>query len=191
MITGKRKYACSTGCREQLVAEAKGLRLGDIGITAINAEFNPGAAAFKPRNQPGERVVVVGLVSMEHEVGAVKPHRCEAVIVKEASCPQHFCCKRDRAGDIAHQQVEADTPEAAPIDTRRNGLNFLRCTVFHAPNTTCSRPSCPFHITVQAGIRFGSDIPLRRIARRKTTAASVTASVRSAAGNPLSRRSER
>lgn len=30
VITGKRKYACSTGCREQLVAEAKGLRLGDI-----------------------------------------------------------------------------------------------------------------------------------------------------------------
>lgn len=30
VITGKRKYACSSGCREQLVAEAKGLRLGDI-----------------------------------------------------------------------------------------------------------------------------------------------------------------
>ncbi len=30
VITGKRKYACGNGCREQLVAEAKGLRLGDI-----------------------------------------------------------------------------------------------------------------------------------------------------------------
>lgn len=30
MITGKRHYACSGSCREQLQAEAKGLRLGDI-----------------------------------------------------------------------------------------------------------------------------------------------------------------
>jgi chromosome partitioning protein len=30
MITGKRNYACSASCREQLQAEAKGLRLGDI-----------------------------------------------------------------------------------------------------------------------------------------------------------------
>lgn len=30
MITGKRHYACGVACREQLQAEAKGLRLGDI-----------------------------------------------------------------------------------------------------------------------------------------------------------------
>lgn len=54
VITGKRKYACSTSCREQLVAEAKGLRLGDI-VTASHTSPSPARpyvqAVTAPRDQ--------------------------------------------------------------------------------------------------------------------------------------------
>ncbi|MFO0004133.1 MAG: hypothetical protein ACK559_23675, partial [bacterium] len=62
----------------------------------------------------------------------------------------------------------------------------LRWALFHEAMLTRSRSPCKAQRTVQAGMRRGSDTPWRFMASRNTTAASITASERSAAESPSS-----
>lgn len=59
VITGKRKYSCSTSCREQLVAEAKGLRLGDI-VSASHTTPAPARPYVQAVTTPRDRAASAG-----------------------------------------------------------------------------------------------------------------------------------
>lgn len=79
-VAGRRHYACSLGCRTQLVREAKGVRLGDIAAAAVTpAEGATPTGGEAPRAGGGSRAAA--------EAGGPAPPAARASAQGEAAGP--------------------------------------------------------------------------------------------------------
>jgi chromosome partitioning protein len=71
-IGGRRHYACSLGCRSQLLNEAKGTRLGDIAVPA-SSPSRPSAQARKPAAESNGAVAVAVTPAPKRPAPAPRP----------------------------------------------------------------------------------------------------------------------
>ncbi|WP_437737282.1 ParA family protein [Sorangium sp. So ce1335] len=105
-VAGRRHYACSLGCRAQLVREAKGVRLGDIAAAAAApSEGLPSTRRDAPAARAGARVAAEASepVSPERADGAGAPGKAAAPAAP-VGAPTAAASSAGRPGEARGQQ---------------------------------------------------------------------------------------
>ncbi|WP_437491709.1 ParA family protein [Sorangium sp. So ce1014] len=114
-VAGRRHYACSLGCRAQLVREAKGVRLGDIAAAAAApAEGLPPTRREAPLSGSGSRAVAEAAEPASPELSARAGAQAAASAVAPGAPAARPAEPRGQQGAVAVPVSPAGSAKRAP-----------------------------------------------------------------------------
>ena len=97
-----------------------------IRVYAKAAEFNADPAACSFAQKSMQRIVVIGIVVMDHEFAAQQFHGREFVSLKIYCGAQNACCEVHTGRKVADDQAEAQAFQALAISISRGRLELAQ-----------------------------------------------------------------